>query len=79
MVPYKNHMIRARTGFVDYLDVCYGSDRFYGGFTGFTDRERESLRTIYGSLDRDFFTDTEYSCFFCMFLLRAYTLTYPLP
>ena len=37
------------------------ADQFYGG-----------LRTIYGLLDRDFFTDTEYSCFFCVFCFELY-------
>jgi len=54
VVPYKNHMIGAHTRVLMYLAsswtifehnhsftvVFYGSDRFYGSFTGFTDRER---------------------------------------
>jgi len=33
-------------------------------------RYQLNLQTIYRSLDRDFFTDTEYSCFFCMFYFK---------
>jgi len=33
---------------------------------------RLSLQTVYGLSDRAFFTDTEYSCFFCVFYLELY-------
>ena len=59
MVPYKNHMIRARTRASMYLAssttfehnhsftvVFYRSDRFHGLFTGFTDGQREFTDNI---------------------------------